>query len=240
MIDPRALLATSILLAALTSAAAEVRPPGAPVVASPDRSPRALALLTFRLLARQEAEQAHVPFDLVDSVMKIESNFDPARIGGVGEIGLMQVRPTTAAMLGFRGDDATLATPAVNIHYGTAYLAGAWRSAKGNVCRALMKYRAGQGEEGMSPLSVQYCTRARDYLTSVSSPLAAEITPADLIATIRGATVSAATTVDVALDAGVPSIGHVKSGPKFWANFKARIGRINARIEARWRNVASR
>ena len=61
-----------------------------------------------------------------------------ALLADVGEIGLMQVRPETAALLGFRGDLAELARPEVNIHYGVAYLAEAWRLANGDLCRALM------------------------------------------------------------------------------------------------------
>jgi len=38
----------------------------------------------------------------------------------------------------------------VNIHYGVTYLSQAWRLANGDLCRALMKYRAGHGEEMMS------------------------------------------------------------------------------------------
>lgn len=122
-----------------------------------------LAKLRFRLIARQEAENAGVPYDLVDAVMDVESGYDPRRRGDVGEIGLMQVRPATAAMLGFRGDESELARPATNLHYGAAYLGRAWQLAGGNVCRASMKYRAGHGEDAMSDRSVSYCQRARAH-----------------------------------------------------------------------------
>ena len=39
-------------------------------------------------------------------------------------------------------------------------------------CRALMKYRAGHGEERFSERSVEYCRRARAHLASLGSPLA--------------------------------------------------------------------
>jgi hypothetical protein len=45
------------------------------------------------------------------------------------------------------GDLAELARPEVNIHYGVTYLSQAWRLTGGDLCRALMKYRAGHGEE---------------------------------------------------------------------------------------------
>ena len=91
-----------------------------------------------------------LPADIADAVVQVESNYNPRVIGGVGEIGLMQIRPQTAAMLGFRGSAEDLAKPEVNIHYGVTYLSKAWRLANGDLCRTLMKYRAGHGEEVMT------------------------------------------------------------------------------------------
>src|SRR3954449_4701365 len=47
----------------------------------------------------------------------------------------------------------------------------------GDVCRALMKFRAGWGEERMTPLSVEYCRRARGHLAAIGSPLAGGVMP---------------------------------------------------------------
>jgi len=115
------------------------------------------------------SEEHGVPSSLVDAVVRIESAYDPGAYGGVGEIGLMQVRPTTAAMLGFRGSLTEPADPETNLKYGVTYLAKAWRLAGGDLCRTLMKYRAGHGEERMSALSVTYCLRAREHLASLSA-----------------------------------------------------------------------
>ncbi|MGH6936993.1 MAG: lytic transglycosylase domain-containing protein, partial [Methylocella sp.] len=130
---------------------------------------------TYRALILNEAAKNGLPADIADAVTAIESGYDPGAIGGVGEIGLMQVRPETAAMLGFKGDLAELARPDVNIHYGVTYLGQAWHLANGDLCRALMKYRAGHGEEIMSALSVTYCGRARAHLAAAGSPFAAAI-----------------------------------------------------------------
>ncbi len=200
--------------------------------------------LAFQLIAQREAKDAGLPFSLVDAVIKIESDYRPDRIGDVGEIGLMQVRPTTAAGMGFRGSAAELADPATNIHYGAAYLGAAWRLAKGNVCRTLMKYRAGHGSETMSPLSVTYCQRARLHLASIGSPLAATIVPADLVAVVSLKPYGAmplrrpdfASSPAENLMAG----GRPKTGEAFWAAFGARVRRINAGLEAKWRRTASR
>jgi hypothetical protein len=126
---------------------------------------------------RQEAEQRGLPPEVADAVVQVESAYNPYAVGGVGEIGLMQIRPETAAMLGHRGGLTELFDPATNIRYGVTYLAKAWQLAEGDLCRALMKYRAGHGEERMTPLSVEYCRRARGHLAAMGSPLGAGVAP---------------------------------------------------------------
>ncbi len=95
----------------------------------------------------RHAEQTGLPPAIADAVIRVESSFNPHAVGGVGEVGLMQVRPETAAMLGFAGGVTDLFEPETNILYGVRYLARAWQLAQGDVCRALMKYRAGWGNE---------------------------------------------------------------------------------------------
>ena len=128
-------------------------------------------------LITTEAEQRGLPAAIADAVVKVESGFNPNVVGGVGEIGLMQIWPQTAAMLGFKGGLTSLFEPQTNIRLGVAYLARAWKLAQGDVCRTLMKYRAGWGEERMSPLSVEYCRRARGHLAAIGSPLAGGALP---------------------------------------------------------------
>jgi hypothetical protein len=135
---------------------------------------RALRDRTAHLPAIVREAAAHgVPPALVDAVVRIESRYDPAAVGSVGEVGLMQVRPKTAAFLGFQGASADLAQPQTNLRYGVSYLAKAWRLAGGNLCRALMKYRAGHAAERMSALSVEYCRRARLHLAAVGARFSA-------------------------------------------------------------------
>jgi soluble lytic murein transglycosylase-like protein len=120
----------------------------------------------YRVLIEREAAAHGVPPALLDAVMAVESGYNPAVVGADGEIGLMQVMPATARMMGFVGSDATLADPAVNIHYGAEYLAGAWRLAGEDLCTAAMKYRAGHGETRFSFKSVDYCVRVRNHLVA--------------------------------------------------------------------------
>lgn len=191
--------------------------------------------LGYRLLAEEEARKAGLPADLVDAVIKVESDYEASRIGAVGEIGLMQVRPGTAAMLGYKGPIGDLASPAINIHYGAAYLGQAWHLAKGDVCRTLMKYRAGHGEEVMTPLSLLYCARARAHLAAVGSPLATAIAAPGLVMPAIGEgprmTLKASTRV-----AAAPP----RHGPAFWLAEEARVRAIRASVQARWRRIALR
>jgi hypothetical protein len=121
-----------------------------------------------------------VPPALVDAVVRIESRYDPTAVGSVGEIGLMQVGPKTAALLGFQGTPAELAEPRTNLRYGVGYLAKAWRLAEGDLCRALMKYRARHASEQMSALSIEYCRRARQHLAAVGTEI---VRPPGVLAT---------------------------------------------------------
>ncbi|TDH35256.1 lytic transglycosylase domain-containing protein [Pseudohoeflea suaedae] len=121
------------------------------------------------------AEEMGLPRHFATAVMEIESGFNPHARGRDGEIGLMQILPATASMLGFGGDTEELAVPATNIRYGLRYLAGAYRLGSGDLCTTVMKYRAGHRETRFSVLSVRYCERARDIFRrdghEVSGPL---------------------------------------------------------------------
>lgn len=142
-----------------STAASAVASPG-PVRAGDSRA-------SFRKLIERAVSGTSLPADVAEAVMGVESGYNPARIGADGEIGLMQVMPPTARMMGFSGTLAELAVPEVNIRYGVNYLAQAWGKAGGDLCTALMKYRAGHGETRFSHLSVDYCVRARGRLVAL-------------------------------------------------------------------------
>lgn len=149
-------------------------PPASGMVSSaPIRAdnPRAL----YRALIEREVRHTSLPADVAEAVMGVESGYNPAVIGADGEIGLMQVMPPTARMLGFTGSMAEFAAPEINIKYGVMYLAQAWAKAGGDLCTALMKYRAGHGETRFSQLSVDYCVRARARLAARGYPLSGSV-----------------------------------------------------------------
>ncbi len=130
---------------------------------------------TFKAFATCQASLYGLEPVLAHAVMEIESGFDPDVHGADGEVGLMQVMPGTARMLGFRGSLDELGAPATNIALGVRYLAQANSLAAGDLCTTVMKYRAGHGETRFSELSVRYCRRARAILAregvSVAGPL---------------------------------------------------------------------
>jgi Transglycosylase SLT domain len=129
----------------------------------------------YRDLVKKAAERAGLPLEIVDAVIRTESAYDPNVTGAVGEIGLMQVRPSTARLLGFTGTLEELREPHTNIALGVAYLAGAWRLANGDLCTAVMKYRAGHGETRFSERSIDYCLRVRSYLAEANYPVSGEV-----------------------------------------------------------------
>jgi soluble lytic murein transglycosylase-like protein len=173
----RPVLTSLALLAALAIAPAAAEPatnsPAAePAIAAPRPfDPRAV----YRRMAREEAERHGVPAELVDAVMRTESNYNPLARGAAGEVGLMQVMPPTARLLGFSGSDLELADAATNIRLGTRYLAQAWRLGQGDICTAVMKYRAGHNETRFSVLSVQYCQKVRQHLAGLGYPVTGSV-----------------------------------------------------------------
>ncbi|WP_246680365.1 lytic transglycosylase domain-containing protein [Mesorhizobium sp. B2-8-9] len=130
---------------------------------------------TFKAFATCQASLYGLEPVLAHAVMEIESGFDPGVRGADGEVGLMQVMPATARMLGFRGSLDELGEPATNIALGVRYLAQANRLAAGDLCTTVMKYPAGHGETRFSVRSVDYCRRARAILAreglDVAGPL---------------------------------------------------------------------
>jgi soluble lytic murein transglycosylase-like protein len=167
---------------ALQATASAAEPDKSADTAPPDADPPSLAAPSpvtgpagYRLLSALEAKRSGLAPEIADAVMQVESGYNPAAIGTSGEIGLMQILPSTARMLGFTGTDSDLAVPATNIHYGVMYLAQAWQLAGGDLCTAVMKYRAGHGETRFSYRSVDYCLAVRAKLFARGFPVTGSV-----------------------------------------------------------------
>lgn len=113
------------------------------------------------------AQKYRVPEDLIHAVVNTESRYNYLTRGSVGEIGLMQIRPSTARLLGYTGSARGLYNPLVNLEYGTRYLALARYLSGGSLCGTVLKYNAGHGATRMNPVSFRYCQKVKAYLYAV-------------------------------------------------------------------------
>jgi hypothetical protein len=164
----------------------------------------------FRELAGCEAKLLGLPPEIAVAVMEIESGFNASAKGAAGEVGLMQVMPTTAEMLGFHDGEARLADPAINIALGVRYLAKAHQLAGGDLCTTVMKYRAGHGETHFSARSIDYCLRARKILGRDGYEVTGEVP--DVTLTRTGSTYE--TTSNVSAAPGVCVTRNFGVGPR--------------------------
>jgi hypothetical protein len=88
----------------------------------------------------QIAAQVSLPSQLIHSVIKVESNYDPFAISSKGAQGLMQLIPSTAR----RFDVSNVFNPEENIQGGSKYLKYLLDLFKGNYALALAAYNAGE------------------------------------------------------------------------------------------------
>lgn len=105
-----------------------------------------------------------VPLQLAHAVVKIESNYRPNARGSAGEVGLMQIKPATARMMGYSGSVKGLYDPETNIRYGMKYLAEAHRLSGGETCGTVLRYNAGHAAKRMNPVSQRYCGKVKVQL----------------------------------------------------------------------------
>jgi soluble lytic murein transglycosylase len=101
-------------------------------------------------IIRQQAAQKRVDPALIAAVIYTESHFrDQTSLAGAK--GLMQLMPSTADYIahksgGTRFERADLATPQINIAYGTWYLRYLLTKYHGNTVLTLAAYNAGEGK----------------------------------------------------------------------------------------------
>jgi soluble lytic murein transglycosylase len=103
--------------------------------------------LDYPSIIRQQAADKRLDPALVAGVIYAETKFDP-RTSSAGAEGLMQLMPRTAAFLAHRSGGTTfttadLATPQVNIAYGSYYIRYLLDEFHGNLVAALAAYNGG-------------------------------------------------------------------------------------------------
>jgi soluble lytic murein transglycosylase-like protein len=141
---------------------------GAQSGASVTSSQTATVTGNFASLINQAAQKYKVNPQLVQAVIKAESNFNPNAVSSAGALGLMQLMPATARGLGV---DNPL-DPAQNIDGGVRFLSQLLNRYDGNVRMAVAAYNAGPGAvdryKGIPPYreTQTYVTRVLGYFNS--------------------------------------------------------------------------
>jgi soluble lytic murein transglycosylase len=113
-----------------------------------DHTVRRLALpLSNEQVIREQAAAKHLDPALIAAVIYAETKFDP-RTSPAGAEGLMQIEPATAEFLaklsgGYRFQTSDLATPSVNVAYGSYYLRYLLDHYGGDEMLAVAAYNAG-------------------------------------------------------------------------------------------------
>lgn len=119
-------------VAAFEPMAADAAPAGVPKTAKPPAAPDPRELLD------QAADRYGIPREFLRSVAAVESSLQPDAVSPKGAIGVMQLMPTTAALL-----DADPHDTAQNIDAGARHLRDLLLRYDGGVYHALAAYNAG-------------------------------------------------------------------------------------------------
>jgi soluble lytic murein transglycosylase len=118
------------------------------IVTQADHAVRRLGLpLTDASVIREQAAKKHLDPALIAAVIYAETKFDP-RPSSAGAEGLMQILPATAYFIahlsgGDRFTASDLATPSINVAYGSYYLRYLLDHYDGNEMLAVAAYNGG-------------------------------------------------------------------------------------------------
>lgn len=118
----------------------------------------------YNAIVAKYAAAYGVPTSLAHAVIRIESNYRPNARGSAGEIGLMQIKPATARMMGYTGSAKGLFNPETNIKFGMKYLSMAHQLGGGATCSTILKYNAGHAAKRMNKRSSAYCAKVKLHM----------------------------------------------------------------------------
>jgi soluble lytic murein transglycosylase-like protein len=137
--------------------------PGAPAYRTTTAADRVESAPRFDDLVLAHAQRHSLRPELVRAVIQVESGYNPTATSPKGAMGLMQLMPATARLLGVRNPY----DPEDNIRGGTAYLRQLLDKYDGNEQLALAAYNAGSGAVDRYG-SVPPYRETRDYVRRVA------------------------------------------------------------------------
>ena len=124
----------------------------------------------YKDIIARDATENGVALELAHAVVTVESNYKANSRGSAGEVGLMQIKPATARLMGYRGSATGLFDPETNIKYGMKYLGKAQKLGGGTTCGTILKYNAGHGAKRMNPTSRNYCAKVKRHIANSGKP----------------------------------------------------------------------
>lgn len=105
--------------------------------------------LPFRESAVRHADSYRLALPLIFAIIRTESSFAPAAVSPVGAVGLMQLMPSTAAMIEGAGKKSfssdRLKQPELNINYGAKHMKDLISQYNNNLIPVIASYNAGSG-----------------------------------------------------------------------------------------------
>jgi soluble lytic murein transglycosylase-like protein len=116
-------------------------PPDAPAAGRPPAPEPPAPAARYYELAREAAEANAVPVELLLAVAEVESGFDPRAVSPKGALGLMQLMPATASLLGVTDPF----DPRQSVGGGARLLRSLLDEFGGQLVLALAAYNAGAG-----------------------------------------------------------------------------------------------
>lgn len=124
-----------------------------------DLPPKGRARYSQREVAQMVAVEARaqgVPVDFAVAVADTESDFKCSAVGSANERGVMQIKPSTARGIGYKGSSRGLNDCRTGIYWGMKYLKMAIEASKGDLKRAAFLYNAGLNAKSKNPAKKRY------------------------------------------------------------------------------------
>ena len=163
--------AKSVTTERVRETAVQPRPIVAAAPAVPDAPPAPRPSGIDEAVDRIAASHS-LPPQLVHSVIKVESNYNPLAVSSKGALGLMQLMPDTARRFGV----SNAFDPIDNIQGGTRYLKYLLDLYNGNARLALAAYNAGEGAVDKYGAVPPY-PETQNYLVLVNRQLQKSLPP---------------------------------------------------------------